>query len=83
MRRTPTRLYGALYHTPGGKHKIRGEACPSTNGTRDAILTDIPQLRETYSTVGNMNEHSLIIGETTYGGRPELADSTGRSTTVR
>lgn len=40
-------------------------------------LTDIPQAGETYSTVGNMNEHSLIIGETTYGGRPELEDSTG------
>ena len=25
-----------------------------------------------------MNEHSLIIGETTYGGRRELEDSTGR-----
>ena len=33
-------------------------------------LTDIPQVRETWSTIGNMNEHSLIIGETTYGGRP-------------
>lgn len=41
-------------------------------------LTDIPQVRETWSTIGNMNEHSLIIGETTYGGRPELEDSTGR-----
>ena len=27
--------------------------------------------------VGNMNEHQLIIAETTYGGRPELWDSTG------
>uniref|UniRef100_UPI002589BBB9 C69 family dipeptidase n=1 Tax=uncultured Alistipes sp. TaxID=538949 RepID=UPI002589BBB9 len=41
-------------------------------------LTDIPQVKETYSTIGNMNEHSLIIGETTYGGRRELEDSTGR-----
>ena len=40
-------------------------------------LTDIPQVNKTWSTIGNMNEHSLIIGETTYGGRPELADSTG------
>ena len=41
-------------------------------------LTDIPQVATTYSTVGNMNEHSLIIGETTYGGRSELADPTGK-----
>ena len=27
--------------------------------------------------VGNMNEHQLAIGETTYGGRPELQDTTG------
>lgn len=40
-------------------------------------LRDIPQAAQTWSTVGNMNEHSLIIGETTYGGRAELADSTG------
>ena len=41
-------------------------------------LTDIPQVAETYSTIGNMNEHSLIIGETTFGGRDELADPNGK-----
>ena len=40
-------------------------------------LGQIPQTGHTYQTVGNMNEHQLIIGETTYGGRPELYDSTG------
>ncbi|MFQ7502143.1 MAG: hypothetical protein ACLRMJ_01610 [Alistipes finegoldii] len=64
---------------------VRRVPHPATRGQHhDAVyewdtgryLTDIPQLRETYSTVGNMNEHSLIISETTYGGRPELADST-------
>ena len=40
-------------------------------------LGDIPQARYTYQTVGNMNEHQLIIAETTYGGRHELADTTG------
>ena len=40
-------------------------------------LGQIPQAGHTYQTVGNMNEHQLIIGETTYGGRPELYDSTG------
>lgn len=37
----------------------------------------IPQVRHTYQRVGNMNEHQLIIAETTYGGRAELADTTG------
>lgn len=40
-------------------------------------LRDIPQVARTWSTVGNMNEHSLIISETTYGGREELADPQG------
>ncbi|MCK4749188.1 MAG: C69 family dipeptidase, partial [Bacteroidales bacterium] len=29
------------------------------------------------SVVGLMNEYQLVIGETTYGGRPELVDTTG------
>ena len=70
-------LYGALYHTPGGKHKS-GAMLPVYEWDTGRYLTDIPQVKETWSTIGNMNEHSLIIGETTYGGRPELEDSTGR-----
>ena len=70
-------LSGALYHTPGGKHKS-GAMLPVYEWDTGRYLTDIPQVRETWSTIGNMNEHSLIIGETTYGGRPELEDSTGR-----
>ena len=40
-------------------------------------LGTIPQVRHTYQRTGNMNEHQLIIAETTYGGRSELWDSTG------
>ena len=40
-------------------------------------LGEIPQIAATYQTVGNVNEHQLIIGETTYGGREELADPAG------
>ena len=40
-------------------------------------LGSIPQIAHTYQTVGNMNEHQLVIGETTYGGREELADPAG------
>lgn len=70
-------LYGALYYTPGGRHKA-GTMLPVYCWDEGNYLTDIPQVPYTYSTVGNMNEHSLIIAETTYGGRHELEDKTGR-----
>ena len=40
-------------------------------------LGQIPQVEKTYSVVGNMNEHQLAITESTFGGRPELVDTTG------
>ncbi len=70
-------LYGALYHSPAGRYK-RGAMLPVYEWDTQRYLGDIAQVRQTYSTIGNMNEHSLIIGETTYGGRRELEDSTGR-----
>ena len=69
-------LYGALYHSAGGKHS-QGAILPIYEWDTGRYLTDIPQAGESYSTVGNMNEHSLIIGETTFGGREELADPAG------
>jgi dipeptidase len=39
-------------------------------------LGQIKQVEKTYSVVGNMNEYQVSIGETTYGGRHELVDST-------
>lgn len=69
-------LYGALYRTPAGNYKA-GTLLPVYEWDTGRYLRDIPQVSHTYSTIGNMNEHSLIIAETTYGGRSELADSTG------
>lgn len=40
-------------------------------------LGEIPQAAQTYATIGNMNEHSLIIAESTYGGREEPGRSDG------
>lgn len=37
----------------------------------------IPQAAETYKVVGNINEYQVTIGETTFGGREEMVDSTG------
>lgn len=70
-------LYGALYHTPAGRYKA-GTMMPVYEWDTGRYLTDIPQAAETYSTIGNMNEHSLIIGETTFGGRDELTDPNGK-----
>lgn len=69
-------LYGCLYHTPGGKFRP-GSMLRVEEWDSGRYLGDIAQVPSTYSTVGNMNEHSLIIAETTFGGRHELADSTG------
>ena len=69
-------LYGALYHTPTGRWK-EGTQLPIYEWDTGRYLGTIPQIPQTYSTIGNMNEHSLIIAETTYGGREELIDPTG------
>lgn len=37
---------------------------------------DIPEAPHTYAVMGNMNEHQLIIGETTYDGRKVPEDTT-------
>jgi len=37
-------------------------------------LGQIEQAAETYTVVGLMNEHQVTVGETTWGGRPELQD---------
>ena len=69
-------LYGCLYkYTPS---KRAAAMMPVYEWDTGKYLGDIPQAEVTYSTVGNMNEHSLIITETTFGGREELVDPEGR-----
>ena len=68
-------LYGALYKHNGGKQKTKMLAVNEWDTGRYIGL--IEQVPATYSTVSNMNEHSLIITETTYGGRHELEDPKG------
>ena len=68
-------LYGALYKHNGGKQKAKMMKVNEWDTGR--YLGLIEQVPTTYSTVSNMNEHSLIITETTYGGRSELEDPKG------
>ncbi len=72
-------LYGCLYkfNAPAAGY-LPGTMMPVYEWDTGRYLGDIPQIAHPCSTVGNMNEHSLIITETTFGGRSELADPTGR-----
>ena len=68
-------LYGELYFHPAANWKP-GAMLDIINWDSYRPMGQISQVAHTYKTVGNMNEHQLIIAETTWGGRPELEDST-------
>lgn len=68
-------LYGELYYYPASDYKA-GTLLDIYEWDTGKYLGKIHQIPHTYSVVGNINEHQLAIGETTYGGRTELADST-------
>lgn len=46
-------------------------------GFEGEVYGRIPQPPHTYAVVGLMNEHQLMIGETTFDGRPELENKQG------
>jgi len=69
-------LYGELYHWAAAKYKA-GAMLNVVEWDTGRPMGMIPETAETYNVVGNMNEHQVIIGETTFGGRPELVDTTG------
>ena len=69
-------LYGELYFRKAGTWKP-GDMRRIDEWDTGKHLGYIPEIANTYQRVGNMNEHQLIIGETTYGGRPELEDPKG------
>ncbi len=69
-------LYGALYrYTPARKSSA---TMPVYEWDTGKYLCDIAQAEATHATVGNMNCHSVIITETTWGGREELTDPNGK-----
>jgi dipeptidase len=69
-------LYGELYYTAAARHPAGAtrEVVEWDTGDR---LGQIRQAEVTYNVVGNMNEHQVAIGETTFGGRDELVDPKG------
>ncbi len=69
-------LYGELYHWPA-KQYSPGEMLKVYEWDTGKYLGEIPQVLQTYNVIGNMNEHQLAIGETTFTGRTELSDPSG------
>ena len=69
-------LFGELYFRPA-KDWPKGTMLDVYDWDSGMYRGKIAQVPHTYQTVGNMNEHQLIIGETTFGGREELADPNG------
>jgi dipeptidase len=63
-------LYGELYYRKAADYPA-GTMFMLVEWDTGKPLFEIPQVAHTYSVVGNMNEHQLAIGETTYGGREE------------
>jgi dipeptidase len=69
-------LYGELYYWPA-RDWPAGSLLDVVEWDTGKFLGKIEQVAHTYSVVGNMNEHQVSIGETTYGGRSELGSQKG------
>ena len=69
-------LYGELYHWPASVYPD-GAMLKIYEWDSGKLLGQIKQVKQTYNVVGNMNEHQLSIGETTFGGLNHLVDTTG------
>ena len=69
-------MFQNLCHFPAGKH-AKGEMRKIYDWDTNKYHGEIPEAAETYNVIGNINEWQVTIGETTYGGREEMVDSTG------
>ena len=69
-------MFQYLCHYPAAKH-AKGEMRKIYDWDSNKYHGEIPEAAETYSVIGNINEWQVTIGETTYGGREEMVDSTG------
>ncbi len=69
-------LYGELYYWPARDYPA-GAMLDVYEWDTNRFLGKIKQVPHTYSVIGNMNEHQLAIGETTYTGIESLIDPEG------
>lgn len=69
-------FYGELYHYKPAIYP-KGATLEVYEWDTGKYLGNIPQAPQTYNVIGNMNEHQLVIAETTFGGRRELRNKEG------
>ncbi|HEY9543431.1 dipeptidase [Prevotella sp.] len=69
-------MFIGLAHFPAGTHS-KGEMRQVYDWDTNVYHGQIPEAPVTYNVIGNINEYQVTIGETTYGGREEMVDSTG------
>ncbi len=69
-------MFGFLCHYPAATHPADA-MCDIYDWDSGKYLGKIKEAKQTYNVIGNMNEFQVTIAETTFGGRPELVDSTG------
>jgi dipeptidase len=69
-------LYGELYFRAAGLHRP-GELREIIEWDTGKRLGTIPEALVTYARIGNINEHQVAIGESTFSGRKELAAPAG------
>ena len=69
-------MFIGLCHYPAAKHAT-GDMRQIYNWDTGVYQGQIPEASETYNVIGNINEWQVTIGETTYGGREEMVDTTG------
>lgn len=69
-------MFGFLCHYPAAQHPA-GAMRSIYDWDSGKYLGQIKEAKQTYNVIGNMNEFQVTIGETTFGGRPELVNTTG------
>ena len=69
-------MFIGLCHFPAGTH-AKGEMRKIVDWDTKEYHGEIPEAPVTYNVIGNINEYQVSIGETTYGGREEMVDTTG------
>ena len=69
-------MFQGLCHFPAAKHP-KGTMRKVYDWDSNVYDGEIAEAEETYNVIGNINEWQLTIGETTFGGREEMVDTTG------
>lgn len=69
-------MFIGLAHYPAGTH-AKGTMRQIYDWDTHEYHGEIPEAPVTYNVIGNINEYQVTIGETTYGGREEMVDTTG------